>query len=204
MIKACLFDLPRILVSPSKNRMVRESISEMNDTLDLAPVRAGVGGQHTDEERGNMEDRTREFFEHGSRQMPDTLLPGALDFIKDLHRHRVKLASTSTGIRAGSILSSVGLFSLFGYVVDDSTRVAARPSPAALLLAAGHLKVAPADCVAFEHTIEGVEAAKAAGMRCVAVGDLSKLYHADMGVPSVKGLNLLWLKDGLEVPAHSC
>jgi len=163
MIKACLFDLPRILVSPSKNRSVRESLSEM----------------------------------------PDTLLPGALDFIKDLHRNHIKLASTSTGIRAGSILSGMGLFSLFGYVVD-SGKVAARPSPAALLLAAEHLNVAPADCVAFEHTIEGVEAAKAAGMRCVAVGDLSKLYHADMGVPSVKGLNLLWLKDGLEVPEYSC
>jgi beta-phosphoglucomutase len=203
MIKACLFDLSRILVSPSKNRMVREPLSEMNDPHDRDILRTGIGGMHTDDERSRVENRTRTFFEHDSRQMPDALLPGALDFIKNLHRHKIKLASTSTDIPAGSVLSSVGLYSLFSYVVPSGS-TAARPDPAALLLAAQHLHMAPADCVAFEHTIEGVEAAHKAGMRCVAVGDLSKLYQADMGVLNVKGLNLLWLKDGLEVPAYSC
>lgn len=202
MIKVCLFDLPHILVSPSKNRMVPERLSAKNDLRDPALGRAGVGGMPADEERSHMEDRTRNFFEYNDRQMPDMLLPGALDFIKDLYHHKIKLASTSTGIRAGAILSSVGLFGLFDYLVDGKT--APRPAPAALLQAAKHLRVKPAECVAFEHTIEGIEAAKAAGMRCVAVGDLNKLYRADMGVRSVRGLNLLWLKDGLEVPAHSC
>jgi beta-phosphoglucomutase len=203
MIKACLFDLSQILVTPSKNRMVAEPISTMNDPNDLAPIRSGIGGMHSDEERSHMEDRTRSFFEHDSRQMPDMLLPGALDFIKDLHHHGIKLASTSTDIRAGSILSSVGLFSLFSYVVEPG-KVAPRPDPAALLQAAKHLRLKPEECVAFEHTTEGLEAAKAAGMRSVAVGDLNKLYRADMGVRNVKGLSLFWLKDGLEVPAHSC
>ncbi len=202
MIKACLFDLPGILVSPSKNRMVGEPISETNDPHDRTAIRGSLAGMRTDDEREHMEDRTRSFFEYNGRQMPDMLLPGALDFIKDLYHHKIKLASTSTDIRAGSILSSVGLFSLFGYVVEG--KAARRPDPAALLLAAKHLKVKPADCVAFEHTIEGIEAAHAAGMRCVAVGNLNKLYSADMGVRNVKGLSLLHLQDGLEVPVHSC
>ena len=203
MIKACLFDLTCILVSPSKNRMVGEAISERNDPQDLAAISKTVGGSNPAEQRERMQNRVRTFWEYDSRQMPDMILPGALDFIKDLYRHGIKLASTSTDCRADSVLSSVGLYSMFSYIVDPES-VAERPDPEALLKAANHLGLKPEECIAFENSPEGLEAAKKAGMRCVAVGDLSELYKANMGVTDVKGLTLLKLKDGLETPAHQC
>jgi beta-phosphoglucomutase-like phosphatase (HAD superfamily) len=50
---------------------------------------------------------------------------------------------------------------------DDVTRV--KPDPELFLLAARRLDVAPERCVVFEDSPNGMRAALAAGMRCVAV-----------------------------------
>lgn len=196
-----------ILVSPSKDRGVGvDDMRDMmgNQSLDIlsTPVR-GVTGVDSNASREVMHENTKTYWEYGSRQMPDIILPGALDFIKDLYRHGIKLASTATDCRPDSVLSSVGLYSMFSYIVNPAT-VAERPSPEALLKAANALGLKPEECIAFENTPEGIEAAKQAGMRSVAVGDLTKLYKADMGVVNVRGLTLLKLKDGLEMPQYSC
>ena len=62
-----------------------------------------------------------------------------------------------------------GIRDLLDVVVarDDVTRV--KPDPELFLLAARRLEVAPAACVVFEDSPNGMRAALAAGMRCVAV-----------------------------------
>jgi sugar-phosphatase len=54
-----------------------------------------------------------------------------------------------------------------------------KPAPDVYLAAARRLGVAPASCVAIEDSPNGIAAAKAAGMRCVAVPD--PLLHTDAG-----------------------
>ncbi|MCD8185370.1 MAG: HAD-IA family hydrolase [Rikenellaceae bacterium] len=208
MIKACLFDLNYTIVSPSKDRgvgvdgMVDDLANNSVDSL-ASPVR-GMTGIDTEGNRERMHENIQVFWEYGSRQMPDMILPGALEFLKDLHRHGIRLASTATDCRPESVLSSVGLYGLFDYIVDPAT-VAERPDPEALVKAMDYLDLRPEECVAVENTPEGIEAARrAAGIRCLAVGDLSKLTKADMGVPSVKGLTYERLKEGLENPVHEC
>ncbi|OGO47801.1 MAG: hypothetical protein A2W34_04260 [Chloroflexi bacterium RBG_16_64_32] len=55
-------------------------------------------------------------------------------------------------------------------------------------MAAGRLGVAPADCVVLEDAPEGIEGAKAAGMRCVGVATTrppERLSRADLVVESL-------------------
>jgi len=57
----------------------------------------------------------------------------------------------------------------FGAVVTGDDVKRGKPDPEVFLTAAAKLDVAPSGCVVFEDALAGVEAAKAGGMRCVAV-----------------------------------
>lgn len=206
MIKACLFDLFGTLVSDTKcSGNVPEEVlpPSRNESLDILASSGGITGLSPQEGRSRIYENTRSYFEYNDRQMADMILPGALDFVKELHRNGIKLASASTNCHPDKVLSSIGLYGLFDYIVDPKS-VVERPDPEALLKAANHLGVPVEECIAIESTPQGLEAAKAAGMRSMAVGDLSELYNANMGVTSLKGFTLLKLKDGVEVSKHSC
>ena len=77
---------------------------------------------------------------------------------------------------------------------DDVTRK--KPDPQIYLVTAERLGIAPERCVVFEDAPAGVAAAKAAGMRCVAVTssvDAGKLQAADLVVDSLAQVDM----DGL-------
>jgi beta-phosphoglucomutase len=68
-----------------------------------------------------------------------------------------------------------------------------KPDPQVFLLAAGRLGVPPARCVVLEDAVAGVEAAKAGGMKCVAVRFVGhhpeaalKRAGADLVVPTLE------------------
>jgi len=99
---------------------------------------------------------------------------------------RVALAS-------GSPLAVIrGVLDRFGWRFDavcSADEVArGKPAPDVFLLAARRLGVAPGDCVAIEDSANGIAAAKAAGMRVIAVGDA--VGPADARLPSLELLVL--------------
>jgi beta-phosphoglucomutase-like phosphatase (HAD superfamily) len=76
-----------------------------------------------------------------------------------------------------------------------------KPAPDLFLLAATRLDVAPGRCVVFEDSPNGIRAARAAGMRCVAVpnpvtGALS-MEGADLVLPSLDARSLPEILDAL-------
>jgi HAD superfamily hydrolase (TIGR01509 family) len=102
---------------------------------------------------------------------PQPLLPGAealLRDARDLGLARAVASSSSCGWVEGWLVRH-GIRELLDVVVarDDVTNV--KPDPELFLLAARRLDVAPAGCVVFEDSPNGMRAALAAGMRCVAV-----------------------------------
>jgi beta-phosphoglucomutase family hydrolase len=66
-------------------------------------------------------------------------------------------------------LDALGIRSLFDAVVCVEDYARGKPFPDPFLEAAKRLNVAPADCVVFEDSLLGVQAAEAAGMECVFV-----------------------------------
>ena len=55
----------------------------------------------------------------------------------------------------------------------------AKPDPAVFLMATKGLGLPPETCVVFEDAKVGVQAVKAVGMKCVAIGDSEILSQAD-------------------------
>lgn len=75
---------------------------------------------------------------------------------------RVKLAAQSFGARFQAIVCS-----------DDPGITSAKPAPDIFLEAARGLRARPEQCLVFEDTPKGVQAARAAGMEVIAVVDAS-------------------------------
>jgi len=106
---------------------------------------------------------------------------GARNCLERLHdRWRLAVVTNSTRAEATTILDRLGLTALLHAVVAREDYGAAKPAPDAYLGAAAALGLAPGVCVAVEDTPRGLAAARAAGMRVVAVpGELTADQNFD-------------------------
>jgi HAD superfamily hydrolase (TIGR01509 family) len=82
---------------------------------------------------------------------------------------RVALASNSPAMLCHLVLEVLGIAPAFHAVVSADEVERAKPDPAIYRLAAGKLEVTPDECLVFEDSPTGVRAARAAGMRVVAI-----------------------------------
>jgi sugar-phosphatase len=134
-------------------------------------------------------------------------MPGVTAAIALFGRCGLRLAIASSSPRR--LIDAVcGRLGLDGIEVRCSAMDEARgkPAPDVYLTAARRLGVAPANCLALEDSPNGVAAAKAAGMRCVAVPDpllaADPRYHrADLVLRSLTDLDEAALRRlGVPVP----
>ena len=79
------------------------------------------------------------------------------------------VASGSRGDSVICSLTTVGLLDKFDAIVCAGDYQHPKPAPDCFLLAANRLGVAPKDCLVFEDTLLGIQAATAAGMASVLV-----------------------------------
>lgn len=97
-------------------------------------------------------------------------VPEVLEHIHEAHG-RVPFAVVSGSTRESVVrsLETLGLLDRFDTLVCAGDYTRSKPDPEPFLLAAERLGIAPADCLVFEDTDMGVDAAKAAGMGWVRV-----------------------------------
>jgi len=79
------------------------------------------------------------------------------------------LASSSSPILIETVLHTLGLTTTFDVVRSATHEVHGKPHPAVFLATAGELGFPPSECAVIEDSAAGVQAARAAGMRVVAV-----------------------------------
>lgn len=82
---------------------------------------------------------------------------------------RLAVASSSPGVWVRGHLGRVGMLSRFEVLACGDEVPLAKPDPAVYELAVRRLAVAPERAVAVEDTPHGVSAARAAGLRCIAI-----------------------------------
>lgn len=83
---------------------------------------------------------------------------------------RTALATSAFPFKVQVNIKAIGLsLDAFAAVVTGADVERRKPHPDIFLAAARHLNVEPAACVVFEDAVNGVQAAKAAGMYCVAI-----------------------------------
>jgi beta-phosphoglucomutase family hydrolase len=106
-------------------------------------------------------------------------MDGVERLLSELRQRGVKLAvaSSSTIEIINLILEKTGLRKYFPIVVDSLMAGAGKPDPAIFLMAAKLLGIQPEHCVVVEDSSNGIKAALAAGMFCVAYNGPGSEYQ---------------------------
>jgi beta-phosphoglucomutase len=117
-------------------------------------------------------------------------LPGAVRLLRELREVGFRQAVASSAPRANIelILEELGIEGEFDTVLCDRDVDRGKPDPQVFLRAAGRLGVDPSHCLVVEDAVMGVQAARSAGMACLAVTtthSVEGLMEADRVIASL-------------------
>lgn len=108
------------------------------------------------------------------RYAKDTpMKPGALPFLQELKRQKLKLAIATSNARpmVDAVLRAHGIADYFDAIITGTDVEKGKPDPEVYLKAAERLGTVPSRCAVFEDLPEGIQAGLSAGMRVYAVED---------------------------------
>jgi len=110
---------------------------------------------------------------------------GLLKFLSDLKKANVKIALGTAAPKDNVkfILKGTKAKKYFKHIITAEHVKLGKPNPDIYLKAAKIIKAKPQNCIVFEDAMNGIEAARRAGMKVVAVATTHKaqeLKHADM------------------------
>lgn len=207
MIKACIFDLDGVLVDTAHyhflawKRLAKEFDYELTEeineqlkgvsrmkSLEIVLKHANISLE--EQRKQSLADRKNGWFTgYVNNMKPEELYPGVKELFSMLKKDSIRIALASSSKNAQTIIEILGIQHEFEAVVDGNMIVHSKPDPEIFLLAAQKLGLRPADCLVFEDAEAGVEAAIAAGMKCVGVGSPAQLNKANRVVKSIADFN---------------
>ena len=106
------------------------------------------------------------------------ILPGVLPILQYLKEKKQLIALGSASKNARPILEKTNIISYFDAVVDGNDVSNAKPDPEVFLQAAKLLNVSKENAIVFEDSVAGVQAANAANMTSVGIGEETTLHEA--------------------------
>lgn len=134
----------------------------------------------------------------------ETVRPGVTELLKQAAQRSLGVAVASSSPRwwVEGNLERLGLLDAFPVIATGDEVPRTKPDPAVYLLALSRLSVAPTDALAFEDSPNGIRAALAAGLHCIAAPNAVSrhldLTAADAVLPTLADVDL----DALPFPWH--
>ena len=209
--RAVIFDLDGVLVwtVPMHWWAFRETFRPEGRDFTLAEyLRVGLGASREEVIRAVLgplapdrmaalmaakEEHVREYL----RQKGVEAIPGALDFARAVRARGVRTAVASASRTPRLLLESLAADAIFEAIIDRNMVARSKPDPDLYLLCAETLGVSPAACLVIEDSPVGIDAARAANMRVLALTtthDRASLKHADAVFASFAAIPLeSWL-----------
>jgi len=154
------------------------------------------GLELTEEQIEKATQLRQEYFLKILSEEPLPAFPGVLELIEQAMQRedfRVAIATSSTPEKSRAVLESVNIpFQKMVYINGNDVKNK-KPDPELFLLAAERMGVEPVNCVVIEDAPDGVQAAKAAGAKCIAVTNstnAANLSDADLVCDSLEQIDL--------------
>ena len=197
MIEGCIFDLDGVIVDTAHyhylawKRLANElgydltekeneqlkGVSRMR-SLEIILEQAGVSLNQ--EHKEMLAAKKNAWFNDYVQQMqPEEIFPGVRTLIRNMRGRGIKVGLASSSRNARTVVRLLNIQSEFDAIVDGSMITRTKPDPEIFLKTAKLMGIQPADCVVVEDAEAGVQAALAAGMKCIGIGSSKILHRAD-------------------------
>lgn len=152
-------------------------------------LRGWLGGELSDAEVQRIGDAKEAEYRRLAVEGGLAPLPGAAEWVERLHAGgwRQAVASSAPRENVEVMLRVLKLDRYFDAIAAAEDVTSGKPDPQIFLAAAARLTARPAESIVVEDAPAGIEAARAAGMRCIGVSDTTVL-PADIFVRSLAEL----------------
>lgn len=196
MKKGIIFDLDGVIVDTAKyhylawkklaNQLGFEFTREQNELFKgvsrkrCLDILLEMGNLSATQEQKDvwMIEKNNDYLAYIEKMDDSEILPDVPKILTLLKENAIPIALGSASKNALPILEKVGLAHFFDVIVDGNNVTKAKPDPEVFLMAAKKMNVSPSNCIVFEDAVAGIEAANAANMISIGIGEKEVLSQA--------------------------
>lgn len=196
---ALIFDMDGVLINSTATHSEAWLVYLRQQGVEISEIEERMLGKRNDAiVRDFFQDialTEEEVLEHGARKeqlyremmgpkVHQHMVPGVIQFLERHQDLPIGLATNGEPANVELVLHGTNIRKYFRSVVSGHEVRLPKPHPDIYLKVAGRLGMPPGNCVVFEDSLTGVEAARAAGMRVAGLTTtLPKLPGVDFTVP---------------------
>ena len=126
-----------------------------------------------------MSEKNEEYLKYIAKMDTKEILPDVPRVLEYLIEKKQAIGLGSASKNARAILEKVQLYDKFDVIVDGTNVSKAKPDPEVFLNGAKELYTSPENCIVFEDSVAGIQAANIANMISIGIGDKKVLHEAD-------------------------
>lgn len=194
--KAFIFDLDGVIVDTAKYHFLAwkklaqelgiEFTPEHNEelkgvsrvrSLDIILELGGIQASQEDKNKWLIQ-KNEEYLSYLVTMDQSEILPGVLPVLHYLKEQNQPIALGSASKNARPILEKTNIIHYFDAIVDGNDVTNAKPDPEVFLQAAKLVGISNENAIVFEDSVAGIQAANAAKMTSIGIGDATILHEA--------------------------
>jgi len=141
-----------------------------------------------------MSRKNEDYLNYVSQMTEKDILPDVEKVLDYLIEKKAKIALGSASKNARMILRKVKLINKFDAIIDGNDVTIAKPDPQVFLMASEELNIEPENCVVFEDSVAGIQAANIGKMVSIGIGDAKVLHEADYNFKDFTEMEIDFLK----------
>jgi beta-phosphoglucomutase len=194
--KTFIFDLDGVIVDTAKyhflawkklaNELNIDFTHEHNELLKgVSRVRSldiilGLGNVEASQEQKNiwLHQKNEDYLSYLADVDESEILPGVMPVLNYLKEKKQNIVLGSASKNARPILEKTKIIHLFDAIVDGNDVSNAKPDPEVFMQGAQKMNANPTDCIVFEDSVAGIQAANIASMLSIGIGEASVLFEA--------------------------
>ncbi len=212
IIKGVIFDLDGVIVDTAKFHFLawrklandigidftetqNEELKGVSRIRSLEKILAwGNTSLSKEEFNAKMAVKNENYLSYITNMTSEDILPGVSGVIDFLTDNNIPIALGSASKNARPILEKTALIGKFQAIVDGNDVSTAKPDPEVFISAANKIDIPQENCLVFEDSVAGVQAANKAGMLSIGIGDKKVLHEADHVFSSFEEIEIEFIK----------